>query len=65
MAGLRPTLAATKAGRRIALANKESLVAGGKLVKTAVKENNAELLPVDSEHSAIFSQFRAAKIKRK
>lgn len=61
MAGLRPTLAAAKAGRRIALANKESLVAGGKLVKTAVKENNAELLPVDSEHSAIFQSIQGCK----
>ncbi|HXK84260.1 MAG TPA: 1-deoxy-D-xylulose-5-phosphate reductoisomerase [Clostridiales bacterium] len=64
MAGLRPTLAAAKAGRRIALANKESLVAGGKLVKTAVKENNAELLPVDSEHSAIFQSIQGCKDKK-
>ena len=64
MAGLRPTLAAAKAGRRIALANKESLVAGGKLVQTAVKENNAELLPVDSEHSAIFQSIQGCKDKK-
>ncbi|HQD72113.1 MAG TPA: 1-deoxy-D-xylulose-5-phosphate reductoisomerase [Clostridiales bacterium] len=64
MAGLRPTLAAAKAGRRIALANKESLVAGGKLLKTAVKENNAELLPVDSEHSAIFQSIQGCKDKK-
>ena len=63
MAGLRPTLAAAKAGRRIALANKESLVAGGRLVKEAVKENNAELIPVDSEHSAIFQALQGCNDK--
>jgi len=54
IAGLRSTLAAAKAGNTIALANKESLVTGGDLVKEALKESKAELLPVDSEHSAIF-----------
>ena len=54
MKGLRPTLAAAKAGKRIAFANKETLVAGGTPVAAAVKEGKAELLPVDSEHSAIF-----------
>lgn len=63
MAGLRPTLAAAKQGRRIALANKESLVAGGRLVKEAVKENNAELIPVDSEHSAIFQALQGCHNK--
>ncbi len=52
--GLSPTLAAAEAGKRIALANKEPLVAAGHLVMQAVAENNATLLPVDSEHSAIF-----------
>lgn len=52
--GLESTLAAAKAGKRIALANKETLVAAGELVKRVCRENNAELLPVDSEHSAIF-----------
>lgn len=54
MTGLRPTIAAAKKGKKIAFANKETLVAGGKLVTDAVKEGKAALLPVDSEHSAIF-----------
>lgn len=53
MVGLLPTIAAANA-KDIALANKETLVAGGHLVTDAVKENNVRLLPVDSEHSAIF-----------
>ncbi|WP_419161832.1 1-deoxy-D-xylulose-5-phosphate reductoisomerase [Candidatus Palauibacter sp.] len=52
-AGLGPTLAALGAGKRLALANKESLVAGGKLVVRALREGGGELLPVDSEHSAV------------
>jgi 1-deoxy-D-xylulose-5-phosphate reductoisomerase len=52
-AGLEPTLAAARRGLRIALANKESLVVGGELVGRAVAEGGAELIPVDSEHSAI------------
>ncbi|MCB1183694.1 1-deoxy-D-xylulose-5-phosphate reductoisomerase [bacterium] len=52
-AGLGPTLAAARRGLRIALANKESLVVGGELVARAVREGGAEVLPVDSEHSAI------------
>ena len=54
IAGLKPTLAATNAGKDIALANKETLVTAGKLVKEAVNKNGVKLLPVDSEHSAIF-----------
>ena len=54
LAGLRPTLACAKRGMRIAIANKETLVAAGEIVKAVVKENGAELIPVDSEHSAIF-----------
>ena len=54
MAGLKPTLDAINAGKTIALANKETLVAGGKLVTNAAKKNNVSILPVDSEHSAIF-----------
>ena len=53
-AGFRPTLAAARAGRNIALANKESLVAGGELVSKILKQSKARLIPVDSEHSAIF-----------
>ena len=54
IAGLPATLAALQAGHDVALANKESLVTGGYLVTNAAKENGAKLLPVDSEHSAIF-----------
>ena len=54
MVGLEPTLAAIRAGKDIALANKETLVAGGSLVMRAVEEAGVQLLPVDSEHSAIF-----------
>lgn len=54
MAGLVPTLSAIKAGNDIALANKETLVVGGKLVTDAVQRYKVRLLPVDSEHSAIF-----------
>ncbi len=52
-AGLEPTLAALRAGHRLALANKESLVAGGRLVTEAASEGGAEIVPIDSEHSAI------------
>ena len=54
MAGLLPTLAAIEAGKEIALANKETLVAGGKLVMEAARKKGVRILPVDSEHSAIF-----------
>ena len=53
-AGMASSLAAAKAGKRIMLANKESLVLAGDIFMQAVKDNNAELIPVDSEHSAIF-----------
>lgn len=59
MVGLEPTLAACKAKKTIALANKETLVAGGELVMNAVYENGVALLPVDSEHSAIFQCLQA------
>lgn len=52
-AGLKPTYAALKAGKRVALANKESLVAAGAVMTEAKREGAAELIPVDSEHSAI------------
>lgn len=54
MSGLLPTLAAISVGNNIALANKETLVAGGELVMTAAKEKGAEIIPIDSEHSAIY-----------
>lgn len=53
-AGLLPTLAAARAGKRILLANKEALVMSGHLFMQAVREHGAELLPIDSEHNAIF-----------
>lgn len=53
-AGLRPVLAALQAGKQVALANKETLVVGGALVAEALADGDGELLPVDSEHSAIF-----------
>ena len=53
-AGLRPALAAAEAGKRLALANKETLVCAGRLLLAAVDRGGAELIPVDSEHSAIF-----------
>lgn len=53
-AGLAPTLESIKRGKRIALANKETLVAAGEIVMNLVKSKNVEILPVDSEHSAIF-----------
>ena len=53
-AGLLPTLAAANAGKRVMLANKEALVMSGQLFMSAVQQNNAELLPIDSEHNAIF-----------
>ncbi len=54
MIGLKPTVAAIKKGKTIALANKETLVTAGSYIMDLAKANNAEILPVDSEHSAIF-----------
>ena len=54
MVGLRPTLAAIEEKKRIALANKETLVCAGELVMARAKQTGAEIIPVDSEHSAIF-----------
>ncbi|MBE7010765.1 MAG: 1-deoxy-D-xylulose-5-phosphate reductoisomerase [Ruminococcaceae bacterium] len=71
IAGLRSSLAAVKAGKRLALANKETLVTAGDLIRRARKESGAELIPVDSEHSAVFqcleaisSERRKAELKR-
>ena len=58
-AGLIPSLAAAKAGKRLALANKETLVAGGDLVRRALSESGGEMIPVDSEHSAVFQCLEA------
>lgn len=59
--GLRPTLAALEAGKIVALANKETLVAAGSIVTRTMREHNAVILPVDSEHSAIFQCLLAAQ----
>lgn len=56
-AGLRPTLAAAHAGKRILLANKEALVMSGQILLDAVQASGAELLPIDSEHNAIFQSM--------
>ncbi len=61
IAGLEPTLAAVRAGKRIALANKETLVTAGHLVMREAKRCGAEIIPVDSEHSAVF-QCLAARV---
>ncbi len=58
--GLLPTIAAIKAGKNIALANKETLVTGGHIVTALAKEKGVKLLPVDSEHSAIFQSLAAS-----
>jgi 1-deoxy-D-xylulose-5-phosphate reductoisomerase len=58
-AGLKPTLAAARAGKRVLLANKEALVMSGNLLMDAVREHGAELLPIDSEHNAIFQAMPA------
>lgn len=65
IAGLLPTLDAIEAGKDIALANKETLVTGGKLVTRAAKKNDIKILPVDSEHSAIFQCLQGAPKDRR
>ena len=60
-AGLMPTLAAARSGKRILLANKEALVMSGRLFMDAVREGGAELLPIDSEHNAIFQCMSAGQ----
>ena len=65
--GLKPTLTSLKKGIDVALANKESLVAGGVLVRQALQETNTKLYPIDSEHSAIFQSLqgnRSEDVKR-
>ena len=61
--GLAPTLAALRAGRTLALANKESLVAGGPLVRAAVQRPD-QIVPVDSEHSALAQCLRVGRAGR-
>lgn len=61
--GLEPTLAAIRAGKDIGLANKEALVSGGALVMSLVKEKGIKLIPIDSEHSAIFQCLNGESLK--
>ncbi len=63
IAGLRPTLAAIESGKDIALANKETLVTGGEIVMQKAKEKGVKILPVDSEHSAIFQSLEGSPKK--
>ena len=60
MLGIRPTIAAIKAGKKIALANKETLVTAGHIIIPLAKEYKVPILPVDSEHSAIFQSLQGA-----
>ena len=60
-AGLMPTLTVINSGKRLALANKESLVIAGDIVMQAAKDKGAEIIPVDSEHSAIFQSLKSGK----
>ena len=62
-AGLLPTLETLKAGHKLALANKESLVVGGELVMSLAREKGTTILPVDSEHCAIFQCLRAGRVE--
>lgn len=64
MLGIRPTIAAIEAGKTIALANKETLVTAGHLIMPLAKEKNVRILPVDSEHSAIFQSLDVSKGNR-
>lgn len=59
--GLKPTLAAIESGKDIALANKETLVAGGELITDAARRRGVKIIPVDSEHSAIFQCLQGAR----
>lgn len=63
MVGLMPTIKAIEKGKKIALANKETLVSGGIVVKKALEKSNSEIIPVDSEHSAIFQCMQGSKRK--
>lgn len=61
LAGLRPTLAAVREGKRVALANKETMVCAGELVMSEAERRGAEIVPVDSEHSAIFQCLQGCR----
>lgn len=64
MVGLRPTLAAIREGKRIALANKETLVCAGQLVMEEARDYDAQILPVDSEHSALFQSLEGNRNRK-
>ena len=64
MLGIRPTIAAIRAGKDIALANKETLVTAGHLIMPMAEENHVSILPVDSEHSAIFQSLNGERHKK-
>ena len=64
MVGLQPTLAAIRAGKTVALANKETLVCAGPLVMARAREKGVEIVPVDSEHSAIFQSLQGSSPKK-
>ena len=63
MIGIRPTVEAVRAGKNIALANKETLVTAGHIIMPLAEENHVSVLPVDSEHSAIFQSLRGNEAK--
>lgn len=63
MIGIRPTIAAIRAGKDIALANKETLVAAGHIIMPLARERNVAILPVDSEHSAIFQSLKGETVR--
>ncbi|NLJ41184.1 MAG: 1-deoxy-D-xylulose-5-phosphate reductoisomerase [Clostridiales bacterium] len=60
-AGLEPTIAALKAGKNVALANKEVMVAGGHIINQLIKEYNGSIIPIDSEHSAVFQSLQGCR----
>lgn len=64
IAGLLPTVRAIESGNRIALANKETMVAGGDIVNALAEKNGVDILPVDSEHSAIFQSLQGCRDKK-
>ncbi len=64
ISGLKPTIEAIKCGKNIALANKETMVTAGHIVTKAAKEYNVDILPVDSEHSAIFQSLQGCRDKK-
>ena len=63
MIGIRPTIEAIKAGKEIALANKETLVTAGHIIMPLARKMNVNIYPVDSEHSAIFQSLKSGKKK--